>query len=246
MKRLLVYILLIGFLSLSNSPLIALEQNDYYYNDYNKPESESYTTYYSILKANTTVVLSLNEKVSTKTVSAGSIVRFNVETDVKDSEGNILIKAGTIATAEITTYKNKGMIGQSGSLGISNFRTTAVDGTQIPLLANLASNPDGNTASTVTLTVLFGPLGLLRHGKDAEFAAGTLLQAYTISDTKITLSNEKRTNNYQKKSVISNPEIKENAEYEVPKIKYQNIENKYPEKQIKTRQELNFNLKPVN
>jgi hypothetical protein len=33
--------------------------------------------------------------------------------------------------------------------------------------------------STVALTVLFGPLGLLRKGKEAKIKAGTVLTAYT-------------------------------------------------------------------
>ncbi|HEV8158281.1 MAG TPA: hypothetical protein VGP58_04575, partial [Pyrinomonadaceae bacterium] len=57
--------------------------------------------------------------------------------------------------------------------------TQTVDEQKIKLRASKSGTGGDNMGSTVALTVLFGPLGLLRKGKEAKIKAGTVLTAYT-------------------------------------------------------------------
>ena len=41
---------------------------------------------------------------------------------------------------------------------------------------------EGKVGTAVALTVLFGPIGLIKHGKNVEVKAGTLLAAYVDED----------------------------------------------------------------
>jgi hypothetical protein len=63
--------------------------------------------------------------------------------------------------------------------------TTAADGQKIPLRASKSSSGDSHMGATVALTMLFGPLGLLKHGNDVKYPAGTKVTVYT--DQQITV-----------------------------------------------------------
>ena len=41
---------------------------------------------------------------------------------------------------------------------------------------------ESKTGATVALTVIFGPIGLIKHGKDVDIPAGTPLTAYIDQD----------------------------------------------------------------
>jgi hypothetical protein len=41
---------------------------------------------------------------------------------------------------------------------------------------------EGRVGTAVALTVLFGPIGLIKHGKNVEIKEGTLLTAYVDQD----------------------------------------------------------------
>jgi hypothetical protein len=46
---------------------------------------------------------------------------------------------------------------------------------------------DARYGTTITLTVLFGPLGLIKHGKDVEMKSGQRLSVFTDSDATVAL-----------------------------------------------------------
>lgn len=137
------------------------------------------------LPAHTPIVIRCTETISTKYVLNGETVNFAVVSDVKDSNGNILIKSGTPVTAEITFAKSKGMIGKSGEITVNDFHTTAVDGTYIPLSGSVSARPDDKMTLSIVLSVLICPLFLLMKGEDAQVPAGTTKTAYTVSDVYI-------------------------------------------------------------
>ena len=99
------------------------------------------------LPANTPVIIKSNETVSTRDVVSGSTVKFTVLQDVKSSNGTVLIKSGTPVSAQITFAKDRGRIGSSGQITISDFHTTAVDGTYVPL--------SGTTKNSYTATDVY-------------------------------------------------------------------------------------------
>ena len=139
----------------------------------------------SILRANTPIVIRCTETITTRDVVSGSTVNFAVVTDINDSNGNILIKAGTPVTAQISFAKTKGLVGTSGELTITDFHTTAVDGTYVPLSGTVSANPNDKMVLSVVLSVVVCPLFLLMKGEDEKLLAGTTKTAYTVSQLYI-------------------------------------------------------------
>ena len=67
--------------------------------------------------------------------------------------------------------------------------TQTVDNQKLKLRASKSGEGGDNMGSTVALTVLFGPLGLLRRGKEAKIKAGTVLSAFTDEAKTVMASN---------------------------------------------------------
>jgi len=51
--------------------------------------------------------------------------------------------------------------------------------------ASRGKEGEGRIGATVALTVIFGPLGLLKRGKDVEIKAGTPITAYVDQDIEL-------------------------------------------------------------
>lgn len=139
----------------------------------------------STLAAHTPIIIRCTETISTRDIVSGGEVNFAVVNDVKDASGNILIKAGSLVTAQISFVKTKGMIGRSGEVTVTDFHTTAVDGTYVPLSGSVSARPDDKMTLSIVLSVLVCPLFLLLKGDDAQVPAGTTKTAYTISEVHI-------------------------------------------------------------
>lgn len=139
----------------------------------------------STLAAHTPIIIRCTETISTRDIVSGGEVNFAVVNDVKNANGNILIKAGSPVTAQISFAKSKGMIGRSGEVTVTDFHTTAIDGTYVPLSGSVSAKPDDKMTLSIVLSVLVCPLFLLIKGDDAQVSAGTTKTAYTISDVHI-------------------------------------------------------------
>ena len=79
------------------------------------------------------------------------------------------------------------MLGRGGNLGIRVESVIAIDGQKIKLRASKGKEGEDKTATTVALVVLFGPLGFLKHGKNAEIKEGTNVKVYTDEEKKIVM-----------------------------------------------------------
>lgn len=138
-----------------------------------------------MLPAHTPIIIRCVETISTRDVVSGGTVKFVVASNVKDSNGNILIRSNTPVTAQISFAKAKGMIGKSGELTITDFHTTAVDGAYVPLSSSVSASGDEKVTLSIVLSVLVCPLFLLMKGEEAQVPAGTTKTAYTVSDIYI-------------------------------------------------------------
>ena len=136
----------------------------------------------AVLPAHTAIMIQCNDTISTKNIASGATVHFSVVNDIKNNDGLILIKAGTPVSAQISFVEENGMIGKSGKLTISDFHTTAIDGTYIPLSGTVSSNPEDKMVLSIVLSVLVCPLFLLLKGGEGSLPAGTIKTAYTITD----------------------------------------------------------------
>jgi hypothetical protein len=118
------------------------------------------------------------EEVSGKRSVEGDQLTFKAADDIL-IDGRAVIKKGAIVKATVTSAKKPGFAGTSGKLSIKIDSVIAADGQTIKLRAAKSGAGGNNTGTTVGLVVLFGPLGLLKHGKDAKIPVGTVLSAYT-------------------------------------------------------------------
>ena len=125
------------------------------------------------------------EKLSSKTASEGDRVSLRVDEDVK-IDGVVVIAKGAMVRGQISEAKAAGRMGRGGKLNLRIESTTLVDGQRINVRSTKAKSGDDATGTTVALTVLFGPIGLLKKGKDAEIAEGARITLFTDEAKTVT------------------------------------------------------------
>jgi hypothetical protein len=118
------------------------------------------------------------EEVSGKHSVEGDQLTFKIAESVV-IDGKVVIAKDAVVKATVTAAKKPGFAGTSGKLSIRIDSTKTVDGQDVKLRASKSGKGGTNTGTTVGLVVLFGPIGLLKHGKDAKIPAGTILSAFT-------------------------------------------------------------------
>lgn len=118
------------------------------------------------------------ETVSSKTAAEGDRISLKVDEDVVVG-GVKVITRGTAVRGVVASVEKAGRMGKGGKLNLRIESTVAVDGQRVPLRATKAKEGDDKTGSTVALTVIFGPIGLLKKGKDASYPEGTRVTVFT-------------------------------------------------------------------
>jgi hypothetical protein len=107
-------------------------------------------------------------------------VNLVLDEDIK--VGDVVVaKAGAKAVGTITNAKKAGMMGKAGELNMRLEHLKAGDD-RIRLRGSKGKEGEGRQGTAIALTVLFGPLGLIKHGKNVEVKAGTPLTAYVDED----------------------------------------------------------------
>jgi len=126
------------------------------------------------------VALKFAQDLSSKTATEGDPVEFVLDQDLVVN--NVVVaRAGSKAVGEVTHAKKAGMMGKGGELNIRLDYLRAGDA-RIMLRGSKGREGDDKTGTAVALTVLFGPIGLIKHGKDIEIKQGTPLTAYVAAD----------------------------------------------------------------
>jgi len=128
------------------------------------------------------------EDISGQKVVEGDPLMFKVAEDLKIN-GRTVIAKDTMVKGTVASAKKKGFMGKGGDLSVRIESTQTVDDQKIKLRASKSGAGGDNMGSTVALTVLFGPLGLLRKGKEAKIKAGTILSAYTDESKTVMATN---------------------------------------------------------
>lgn len=126
------------------------------------------------------------EQISSATATEGDRIRLRVESPVV-VDGAVVIAQGAIIHGIVSDVGRRGRMGRSGRINIRLESTTSVDGQRVSLRASKGGEGAGRVGTTVALTVLFGPLGLLKSGKDAVIRPGTKVLAYTDQPITVTL-----------------------------------------------------------
>lgn len=134
----------------------------------------------AVLREGTEVKLKFAEAISSKTATVDDPVTMILDEDLK--VGDVVVaKSGCKALATVTNAKKAGMMGKGGELNIRLESLRSGDA-KIHLRGTKARQGDDKVGTTVALTVLFGPIGLIKHGKNIEIKEGTPLTAFVADD----------------------------------------------------------------
>jgi len=118
------------------------------------------------------------ETISSKTAQEDDPITFKVDQDVV-IDGDIVIAKGTIIKGVVTNAKKSGFFGRGGELNVRVESTETIDKQKLKVRAAKGKEGENKTGATVALVVLFGPLGFLKKGKNAEIKEGTQIKVYT-------------------------------------------------------------------
>jgi hypothetical protein len=129
------------------------------------------------------VSLQFAQDLSSKTAAEGDPVAFTLVDDVKVG-GVVVAKAGSKAFGEVSRAEKSGMMGKAGELSI-RLTYLKVGEEKIKLRGTKGKEGESGVTSTIVLTVLFGPIGLIKHGKNVEIKQGQALHAYVADDISL-------------------------------------------------------------
>ena len=133
-----------------------------------------------LIREGTEVPLKFASDLSSKTAVENDPVEFLLDDDVKVGQ-TIVVAKGAHARAIVSHAHRAGMMGKGGELNIQ-LQYLAVADNHVRLRGTKGREGDSKVGATVALTVLFGPIGLIKHGKEVQIPAGTPLTAYVEQD----------------------------------------------------------------
>lgn len=140
-----------------------------------------------VLKEGADVQLKFAQDLSSKTAADDDPVSLVLDQDIKIGDV-IVVKAGSKAVGTITHAKKAGMMGKAGELNMKLDYLIVGDG-RLRLRGTKGKEGEGKVGATVALTVLFGPIGLIKHGKNVEIKQGTPLLVYTDENYNVPAPN---------------------------------------------------------
>jgi hypothetical protein len=137
------------------------------------------------IREGTEVQLEFAEDVSSKTATEDDKVNFRLAEDLK--VGDVVVaRTGSIAVGTVTNAKKAGMMGRGGELNV-RLEYLKIGDSRVRLRANKGKEGANKVGATVALTVLFGPIGLLKRGHNIDIKEGTSLAAWVDQDSVVTV-----------------------------------------------------------
>lgn len=135
------------------------------------------------LPEGTEVKIVFDQTVSSATNVQGDTFTISLAEPVNLGNG-VIIPAGFKGRGEVTAAQKRGMMGRGGELNV-RLEYLRIGETRVRLRGSRASEGANATGSTIALTVLFGPLGLLKKGKDITINSGHSISAFVDGDFMI-------------------------------------------------------------
>jgi hypothetical protein len=133
-----------------------------------------------LLREGTQVELKFANALSSKTAHIGDSVEFQLDDELKVGDA-IVVPKGAHAVATVSDAKKSGMMGRPGELSVQ-IQYLLVGSNHVRIRGTQGREGDSKTGAAVALTVIFGPVGLIKHGKNVVIPAGTPLTAYVDQD----------------------------------------------------------------
>lgn len=135
------------------------------------------------LREGTEIPLVFADSISSATSGEGDRFNLRVDDNVK-VDGLVVIPSGAIAVGTVTSANKRGFMGKAGELNIILDYVKSGD-ERVRIRASKGKQGEGRVGATVALTVLFGPLGLLKRGKDIDIKQGTPITAFVDQDVEL-------------------------------------------------------------
>jgi hypothetical protein len=133
-----------------------------------------------MLRDGTDVSLKFDQAISSKSAAEGDPVASILDEDLK--VGDVVVaKAGSKAFGEVSNVKKSGMMGKAGELNV-RLDYLKVGDFKVKLRGTKNKEGESGITGTVVLTVLFGPIGLIKHGQNISIPQGAPLKAYVSDD----------------------------------------------------------------
>lgn len=123
------------------------------------------------------------QELSSKTATEGDPVNLVLDEDLLVGS-TVVAKAGSKALGTVTNARKAGMMGKGGELNLRLERLKVGDN-RVRLRGTKGKEGDSKTGTAVALTVLFGPIGLIKHGKEITVKEGTPLSAFVDEDVTL-------------------------------------------------------------
>ena len=127
-----------------------------------------------------------DDMVSSKTAAQGDQFSITLADSVKLPDGSVL-QAGYRGVGEVTNVEKRGMMGKGGQLNV-RFNYIKVGEERVRVRGSKGAEGKDAVGATVALTVLFGPIGLIKKGKDVEIAAGQEMTVYADGDSTVQIA----------------------------------------------------------
>lgn len=129
------------------------------------------------LPANTEILLSLNDNLTSKNAKEGDTFALSVVHDVL-LNGYVVIPRGSRGVGEVVWRTGKGAFGKSGKMDVV-LRYVEIGGQRLSIDGKFRQEGDGNTVATVGTVVLAGLFAGFVTGKTATIPRGRELMAHT-------------------------------------------------------------------
>lgn len=139
----------------------------------------------NMLRAGTPIALKMREALTTKGKNLRVGHRFQLEVaEPVTVNGQVVIPAGSPATGEVTTVRNKGMWGKSGGINARVLYVRA-NGQQIRLTGALDDKGKTGTAGVVGAIAFVPVAGFFVTGTSAEIPLGAPVNAFIDEDVPL-------------------------------------------------------------
>lgn len=131
------------------------------------------------------MIIRFEDRLSSATNRGGDQFSIRLDDDVTLSDGTI-VRSGYRGRGEVTDAEKRGMMGRAGTLNV-RLNYVRIGDTRVRLRGNKGGEGKGAVGATVALTVLFGPLGLIKRGHDIEINPGQTITAFVDDDAELML-----------------------------------------------------------
>lgn len=133
----------------------------------------------------TELSIKFDDDVSSASATVGDEFTIESVDPVTLPDGQVL-PAGLKGVGEVTAAHKRGMMGKGGELSV-RLDYLRLGSAHIRLRGAKGGSGKDSTGATVALVVLFGPLGLLKHGHEMTINKGQKVVAYVDQDIDVPL-----------------------------------------------------------